>query len=106
MAAFLALDNVPQPPQIECRVEASYADGGVHLRGRVSSAVDAAGHYWLEINQIGGGGSATIAQAGAFQVKAQQRAFLGSANLDAGPGMRLVARFTVQASGKEKSCVA
>lgn len=105
MVAFLALDD-PQPPQIRCSVDAEHGVGSVMLRGRIASSVETAGHYRLEIIKAGQSGSSNIVQSGAFQVKANEPGFFGSANLSAGPATSLIARFTVQVAGGEGQCAA
>lgn len=103
MVVFLA--SVNEPPSIACDIDASYLGGQVHLQGRITSPVEAAGRYSLEIFQTSRSGRSSVAQSGRFQVKANEPGVFGTAKLNIGPGLRLLARFTVAPAGGEKQCV-
>lgn len=100
----MGLSYVAPPAAIQCSLDVEHRSANVVLRGRIVSAIETDGSYRLEIVKTSRSGSSNINQSGTFQAKANQPLFVGMANLDAGPGTRLVAHFVVRAAGQDHEC--
>ena len=58
---------------IHCSVDVEHQTGGVSLRGRIISAIEADGNYRLDIRLRSRSGASNVNQAGQFHAKQMNR---------------------------------
>ncbi len=91
--------DVAPPPAIRCSVDVEHRSSSVVLHGKILSATETEGDYSLQILKVSRSGSSNIQQSGTFRARANESLLVGAADVDAGPPTRIVANFTVRASG-------
>jgi hypothetical protein len=95
---------VAPPAVIQCSVDVERRPRNVIFRGKIISTSDANGTYQLEIVKTSRSGSSNVVQSGKFKASANKPLLVGMADLDAGPETRIVAYFTVRATGTDSGC--
>jgi hypothetical protein len=93
-----------QPPSIICSIVQQEIGDRLQLRGRLTGAQEAQGHYSLRIVRTGPSGSSTINQGGRFSAPANTETLVGFASFNMEPGARYTAEFSLRVSDQTYVC--
>jgi hypothetical protein len=93
-----------QPPSIMCSIVQQEIGDRLQLRGRLTGAHEAQGHYSLRIVKTGPSGSSTINQGGPFSAPANTETLVGFASFNMEPGARFTAEFSLRVGDQTYIC--